>query len=57
MTIRTGRPCQIAGVPWAIVSFLIGVPASRPKEKQALIIPEKVATRMPFLEVELLDGL
>src|SRR6185369_17741984 len=47
----TGRPCQSVVVPWLSVIALIGSPARRPYEKQALITPEKVATRMPFFRL------
>ena len=44
-----GRPVQILSVPTARDASLIGVPAVRAKAKQALMMPEMVATMMPFL--------
>ena len=38
-------------VPAAAEASLIGAPAVRAKAKQALMMPEKVATRMPFLKL------
>ncbi len=51
ITTSTGKPCQRGAVPCWTVRLLIGSPAVSPKEKQALITPENVATRMPFLKL------
>src|ERR1700733_1433619 len=49
-TNSTGSPCHNTGVPCWMVIVLIGPPAPRPKAKQALSTPEKVATNNPFFK-------
>ena len=49
-TINEGKPDHSGSVPASMEVLPIGSPAVRPKLKQALMIPEKVATRMPFLK-------
>ena len=51
MITSFGSPCHKAGVPCASVILVIGFPASRPKEKHALITPEKMATISPLLKL------
>src|ERR1022692_4012671 len=46
-TTSTGRPCHKTGVPWRSVICLMGSPAASPYAKQALMIPQKVATSRP----------
>jgi len=50
-TASLGSPCQRVEVPCFKASALMGSPAVRPNEKQALITPEKMATRTPFLRL------
>src|ERR1017187_324616 len=50
-TTSLGRPLQRTVVPAAREASPIGLPAVSAKEKQALMIPEKVATRMPLLKL------
>src|SRR5271166_940758 len=50
-TTSTGSPCHSVGVPWRTVNALMGSPAARPYAKQALMTPEKVATRRPFFKL------
>src|ERR1022692_1184619 len=46
-TTSTGRPCHKTGVPCRSVICLMGSPAASPYAKQALMIPQKVATSRP----------
>src|ERR1035441_5405659 len=50
-TASFGRPCQRVEVPCFKASALMGSPAVRPNEKPALMTPEKMATRTPFLKL------
>jgi hypothetical protein len=47
-THSLGRPVHNVEVPALAAASLIGLPAVSAKEKHALMIPENVATRMPF---------
>src|ERR1035438_3326892 len=50
-TTSLGRPLQMTVVPAAREASPMGLPAVSAKEKQALIMPEKVATRMPLVKL------
>ena len=52
-TTSTGMPRQAIEVTGAVdrASFSSGAPPCRPKLMPALIMPEKTATRMPFLKL------
>src|SRR5215471_14445296 len=50
-TTSLGRPLQRTVVPAALEASLIGLPAVKAKEKHALMIPEKVATRIPLVKL------
>src|SRR5258706_3674812 len=47
-THSLGRPVHNVEVPALAAASLMGLPAVSAKEKHALIMPEKVATRMPL---------
>src|ERR1019366_8575925 len=51
MTMYLGSPDQIAEVPAWIEESLIGAPQVIANAKHALMIPEKVATRMPLVKL------
>ena len=51
-----GSPFQRSGVPAKVVVISIGLAAVSPKAKQALMMPENVATSRPFFEIEFGDG-
>src|ERR1035441_7798954 len=50
-TTSLGRPLQRTVVPAAREASPIGLPAVSANEKQALMIPEKVATRIPLVKL------
>src|ERR1039457_1198466 len=50
-TTSLGRPLQMTVVPAAREASPIGLPAGGAEEKQALMTPEKGATREPLLKV------
>ena len=50
-TINLGSPVHSVDVPAVADASPIGLPAVRANEKQALMIPEKVATRMPLAKL------
>jgi hypothetical protein len=55
-TTSTGRPCHKTGVPCRSVICLMGSPAANPYAKQALMIPQKVATSRPRFRLNSPDG-
>ena len=52
----TGRPAYKASTPLARAASLIGVPASNPRAKQALITPANKATSNPFVNAKSLTA-
>src|ERR1035438_7632878 len=51
ITMYLGSPDQISEVPAWMEEALIGAPQVMANAKQALIIPENVATRMPLVKL------